>query len=86
MVDWQHACFHLPDTKTGQQPLLISDEVVELLQEIQEGTGNPSSGLVCRGRQGAKRTAINLTWKPTRDEAGLPDVRRHSLVRRKRKR
>ena len=79
MVDWQHACFHLPDTKTGQRSVLISDEVIALLREIQEGTGHPTRGLVVRGRRGTKLSAINQTWARIRDEAGIPDVRLHDL-------
>ena len=79
MVDWQHACFHLPDTKTGQRSVAISGEVVALLREIHDATGNPRSGLVVRGSRGTKLSWINETWDRVRKAVGIPDVRLHDL-------
>ena len=79
MVDWQHSCFHLPDTKTGQRSVIVSGEVIRLLREIHDATGNPKRGIVVRGRRGTKLMSLNVTWKAVREEAGIPDVRLHDL-------
>jgi len=79
MVDWQHSCFHLPETKRGQRTVLVSQEVIELLQEVHAATGKPRSGLVLRGRMGTKLTCLNYTWNSIRNAAGIPDVRIHDL-------
>jgi integrase len=36
MVSWQHAVFHLPETKTGQRTVVVSREVMDLVREIHE--------------------------------------------------
>ena len=79
MVDWQHSCFHLPDTKTGQRTVVVSNEVIRLLREIHDATGNPRQGVVVRGRRGTKLSSLNVTWSAIREEAGIPDVRLHDL-------
>jgi integrase len=79
MVDWQHSSIHFPDTKTGQRSVAVSREVLGLLREIHDATGNPRSGLVLRGRNGTKVSAINRTWDRIREAVGIPDVRLHDL-------
>ncbi len=79
MVDWQHSCFHLPETKRGQRTVLVSDEVIELLREIRTACSHPQTGLVLRGRNGTKLTCLNYTWNSIRQAAGIPDVRIHDL-------
>ena len=79
MIDWQHSCFHLPETKRGQRTVLISDEVVELLREIQAACNHAKAGLVIRSRNGTKLTGLFYTWKSIRQAAGIPDVRIHDL-------
>lgn len=79
MVDWQHSCFHLPETKRGQRTVLVSHEVMVLLREVQAAYRNPVVGLVIRGRNGTKLTSLNYTWNSIRQAAGIPDVRIHDL-------
>jgi len=79
MVDWQHSCFHLPETKRGQRTVLVSDEVITLLRKIASAYNNPRAGLVIRGRNGTKLTGLNYTWNSIRQAAGIPDVRIHDL-------
>ncbi len=79
MVDWQHSCLHLPETKIGQRTVIVSDEVIQLLREIQTACSYPQSGLVIRGRNGTKLTSLNYTWNSIRQAAGIPDVRIHDL-------
>jgi len=79
MVDWQHSCFHLPETKRGQRTVIVSDEVIALLQEIHAVYRNPKTGLVIRGRNGTKLTGLNYTWNSIRQAAAIPDVRIHDL-------
>lgn len=79
MVDWQHAVFNLPDTKTGQRSVPVSSQVMALLRDIQAHTGNPRTGYVVRSRTGRRLTSLNKTWERVRVLAGIPDVRLHDL-------
>ena len=79
MIDWQHAVFNLPDTKTGQRSVPVSSQVMALLREIQEHTGRPRTGYVIRSRTGRRLTSLNKTWERIRALAGIPDVRLHDL-------
>jgi integrase len=79
MIDWQHAVFNLPDTKTGQRSVPVSSQVMILLREIQEHTGQPRTGYVIRSRTGRRLTSLNKTWERIRVMAGIPDVRLHDL-------
>jgi integrase len=79
MIDWQHAVFNLPDTKTGQRSVPVSSQVMTLLREIQEHTGQPRTGYVIRSRTGRRLTSLNKTWERIRVMAGIPDVRLHDL-------
>ncbi len=78
-VDWQHACFKLVDSKTGPRNVPVSAEVMALLKEIHDRTGNPKDGRVVRSRTGGKLTGLNRTWEQIREAAGIPDVRLHDL-------
>jgi hypothetical protein len=80
MVDWQHGCLNLPDTKTGQRTVVpVPSQVMTLLRRIHDHTGNRKDGLVVRSRTGRKLSGLNLTWKNIREAVGIPDVRLHDL-------
>ena len=79
MVDWQHRCLNLPDTKTGQRNVSVSSQVMTLLKRIHDHTGNRKVGLVVCSRTGRKLSGLNLTWKNIREAVGIPDVRLHDL-------
>lgn len=79
MIDWQHAVFNLPDTKTGQRSVPVSSQVMALLREIQEHNGHSRTGHVVRSRTGRRLTSLNKTWERIRVLAGIPDVRLHDL-------
>jgi integrase/transposase len=79
MVNWQHGCLNLPDTKTGQRDVPIPSHVMTLLKRIHDHTGNRKDGLVVRSRTGRKLSGLNLTWKNIREAVGIPDVRLHDL-------
>jgi len=79
MIDWQHAVFNLPDTKTGQRSVPVSSQVMGLLREIKEHTGQPRSGYVIHSRTGRRLTSLNKTWERIRVMAGISDVRLHDL-------
>ncbi len=79
MIDWQHAVFNLPDTKTGQRSVPVSSQVMTLLREIQEHAGHSRTGYVIRSRTGRRLTSLNKTWERIRVMAGIPDVRLHDL-------
>jgi len=78
-VDWRHGCIKLVDSKTGARDVPVSDEVMALLKEIHDRTGNPKSGRVVASRTGGKLTGLNRTWEQIREAAGIPDVRLHDL-------
>jgi transposase len=79
MVDWQHSCLNLPDTKTGQRNVPVPSQVMALLRQIHDRTGNRKEGLVVHSRTGRKLSGLNLTWKNIREAVGIPDVRLHDL-------
>jgi integrase/transposase len=79
MVDWQHRCLNLPETKTGQRSVPVPSQVMTLLRQIHDRTGNRKDGLVVRSRTGRKLSGLNLTWKNIREAVGIPDVRLHDL-------
>ncbi|MBK7830511.1 MAG: tyrosine-type recombinase/integrase [Nannocystis sp.] len=79
MVDWQHSCLNLPDTKTGQRSVPVSSPVLNLLRRIHDETGSRKQGLVVHTRNGLKLTGLNLTWNSIRTAIGIPDVRLHDL-------
>jgi len=79
MVDWQHGCLNLPDTKTGQRNVSVPSQVIALLKRIHDHTGNRKDGLVVRSRTGRELSGLNVTWKRIREAVGIPDVRLHDL-------
>jgi integrase/transposase len=79
MVDWQHSCLNLPDSKTGQRNVPVSSQVLALLRRIHDETGSRKQGLVVHTRNGLKLTGLNLTWNTIRTAIGIPDVRLHDL-------
>jgi integrase/transposase len=79
MVDWQHRCLNLPETKTGQRNVPVPSHVMTLLRHIHDHTGNRKDGLVVRSRTGRKLSGLNETWKNIREAVGIPDVRLHDL-------
>jgi integrase/transposase len=78
-IDWQHVCLKLVDSKTGPRNVPVSAEVMTLLKEIHDRTGNPKQGRVVRSRTGGKLTGLNRTWEQIRAAAGISDVRLHDL-------
>ena len=79
MVDWQHSCLNLPDTKTGQRKIPVPSQVMALLRRIHDATGNRKAGFVVHSRTGRKLSGLNLTWRNIREAVGIPDVRLHDL-------
>lgn len=79
MVDWQHSCLRLPETKTGQRIIPVSSQVLALLRHIHDETGSPRRGRVVGSRTGEKLASINRTWETLRNAMDIPDVRLHDL-------
>jgi hypothetical protein len=79
MVDWQHACLRLPDTKTGQRRVPVSSQVMTLLRHIHDQTGNRKAGYVVPSKTGRKLSSLNKTWNTLREALGIPEVRLHDL-------
>ena len=75
MVDWQHRCLNLPETKTGQRSVPVPSQVMTLLRQIHDRTGNRKDGLVVRSRTGRKLSGLNLTWKNIREAVGIVAMR-----------
>ena len=79
MIDWQHACLRLPDTKTGQRVVHLPSHVTTLLHQIHDQSGNPRQGRVVGSRTGEKLSSLNYTWNTLRKALDIPDVRLHDL-------
>ncbi|MFY0537856.1 tyrosine-type recombinase/integrase [Nannocystis pusilla] len=79
MVDWQHALFNLPDTKTGQRSVRVSRPVMDVLREIRQHSSGTRNGHVITSRTGGRLKSLNRSWERIRVVAGIPDVRLHDL-------
>lgn len=67
----------LPDTKTGPRTILLSDQAIDLIENLPVLDDNPYvfPGL----RSGQRLINISDTWQEIRGELGFPDVRIHDL-------
>ena len=81
-VDMSRKLFRLADSKTGQKLVPFSDEVLELLREVQRlGDGRSSWVFQSRaGRSHVAKASVGRAWRRIRERAGLgDDVVIHSL-------
>lgn len=76
-VDFERACLHLSDSKTGSKVIPLGAPALELLANLPRMDGNPYvlPGLV----RGKHYVALEKAWGRLRLQAGLPDVRLHDL-------
>ena len=87
MVDYRHRCFRLPDSKTGQKVVPVSDDTLELVRECrrvwESCTHDPKPRYVIYSRMGTRvRSAVlSATWsRRVRDRIpGFEGVRLHDL-------
>lgn len=76
-VDLQRGLLFLPDSKTGQKSIRLSDAAVAILSELPRLAGNP---YVLAGRlEGQHLINLQKPWRRIRERAGLDDVRIHDL-------
>ena len=78
MVDRQHRCLRLPDSKTGQKVIPLSRTAFELLERLHTD-GTPASALVCPSEQGGPLQNMQRAWAKIRVRANLANCRLHDL-------
>ena len=79
---WQHVSLErrillLPDSKTGQKTILLSESATDLIRAIPKLAGNPF--VFPGGKPGAPIHDLERPWQKIRKAAGLEDVRLHDL-------
>jgi len=87
MVDYRHRCFRLPDSKTGQKVVPVSDDTLELVRECRRVweacAHDPKPRYVIYSRMGTRvrSAALSATWsRRVRDRIpGFEGVRLHDL-------
>jgi integrase len=79
--DWvQEDGLHLPDSKTGEKVLTLSDLAREKLKEIPRIAGNPH--IVVGRRKGKHMVNVHKPWKRLMESAGITEsLWRHDLRR-----
>lgn len=74
-VDLDARLLRLPDSKTGQKVIYLSDAAIETLSEVPRLAGNPF--VICGKVEGARLVNLQKPWRRIRKMAGLDDVRIH---------
>jgi integrase len=76
-VDLDRGCLRLPDSKTGQKTIILSQAAQDVLANLPRVVGNPH--VVVGDREGGHLVGLQKFWGRLRKEADLPDVRIHDL-------
>ncbi|KUO56865.1 MAG: hypothetical protein APF80_13435 [Alphaproteobacteria bacterium BRH_c36] len=76
-VDLERRMIFLPDSKTGQKPIILNDAALEVLAARPRLVGNPY--VITGHRDGASLVNLQKPWRAIRAKAGLDDVRLHDL-------
>ena len=76
-IDWDHNLIKLPDSKTGQKPLLLGDGAMALLKTIPKVQGSPLIFVSAAG--GTTPISIKKVWGKIKRMAKLDDLRLHDL-------
>jgi len=76
-IDWKHNLIKLPDSKTGQKPLLLGDGAMQLLDTIQRVKGSPLVFVSAAG--GTTPLSIKKVWGKIKEMSDLSDLRIHDL-------
>jgi integrase len=76
-IDWEHNLIKLPDSKTGQKPLLLGEGALELLKSLPRVQGSPLVFVSASG--GTVPISIKKVWNRIRKAANLHDLRLHDL-------
>ena len=76
-VDLERGLLFLPDSKTGQKSIRLSEAAVAVLAGLPRLSGNPH---VLPGRvEGGHLINLQKPWRRIRERAGISDVRIHDL-------
>ncbi|TWD57807.1 site-specific recombinase XerD [Agrobacterium vitis] len=76
-VNFDNACVHLPDSKTGAKTIYLSAPALQVLATIPRLDGNPH--VICGQKAGARLINLQKPWNAIRRKAGFADVRIHDL-------
>ncbi|MFK8034424.1 MAG: tyrosine-type recombinase/integrase [Hyphomicrobiales bacterium] len=76
-IDWDHNLAKLPDSKTGQKPLMMGDGAMALLKTLPRIEGTPLVFASAVG--GTTPLSIKKVWIKVRKLADIEDVRIHDL-------
>jgi len=87
MVDYHHRCLRLPDSKTGQKVVPVSDDALDIIRECRRAwetcDHNPKPRYVLLSRTGKRilSSSLTRTWcRNVRSRIpGFEDVRLHDL-------
>ena len=76
-MDFERACLHLEDSKTGPKRVPLAAPALNLLAVAERQDGNP---YVCWGeKEGKHYQNLYQAWNKIRHACGLEDVRLHDL-------
>lgn len=76
-VDLERGIIHLPDSKTGKKPLILSAPAMEILKGLPRVKDNPY--VIAGSNEGAPRSDLKKPWAAIRSRAGLLELRIHDL-------
>ena len=76
-VDFERACLHLSDSKTGPKVIHLNTPALEILAAIERVEGNPH--VIIGTVPGAHFVGVHKAWKRIRASAGLDGLRLHDL-------
>lgn len=79
-VDRRYKCLRLPDSKTGQKIVPISDQALQILEDLEAHRVDGCDFVIySRLRGPIHRTSLEDSWRRIRQRAGLSKVRIHDL-------
>ncbi|WP_020084978.1 tyrosine-type recombinase/integrase [Hyphomicrobium zavarzinii] len=76
-VDFERRLLLLPDSKTGQKPIVLNQQAIEVLNSIPRIANCP--WVIIGHLEGEHLKALQPAWDKVRRAAGIPDVRIHDL-------
>jgi integrase len=76
-VDIERRLLLLPDSKTGQKPIVLNQQCIEVLQSIPRIANCP--WVITGHLDGEHLKSLQPAWDKVRRAAGIPDVRIHDL-------
>ncbi len=76
-VDLQRSYISLPDSKTGQKPVFLSQAAIKVLGDLPRVDGNPH--VIIGNVEGGHLVNLQKPWRRIRKLAGIEDVRLHDL-------